>query len=167
MRKSLLAAVVAVVTMFGLGGAFAASAEPGPNGKNDHGLCTAYFNGQKVGHGPGEDTDDPPPFQGLQETGEQWTGNDGEDNDFDGGTDDPPNGDDPNPPEHTDLTDAENIFNYCSDHGLIGGNPDHGRFTCFNQDDDDPDNPPVAMGQDDPSSPECGRNEKPGNGPKA
>lgn len=162
MRKSLLAAVVAVVTMFGLAGAFAASAEPGPNGHNDHGLCTAYFNGQKTGHGPGEDTDDPPPFQGLQEKGENYTDNDGQDNDLDGGAD----GSDPNPPENRDLTDAENIFNYCGDAGLIGGNPDHGRFTCFEQD-NDPNTPPVAVGQDPASNPECGRNEKPGNGPKA
>lgn len=128
------------------------NAEPGPNGHNDHGLCTAYFNGQKVGHGPGEDTDDPPPFQGLEDRGEQYTQTDSapnNDNDRDG----TPN--DAN--ESEELTDAENIFNYCNDGGLIGGNPEHGRFTCSD--------PGVAgPSTDTESDPECERNDKPGNG---
>ena len=141
--------LVAVMAVLGLFGANAAQAEPGPNGNNDHGLCTAYFNGQKVGHGPGEDTDDPPPFQGLQEAGEAYTDSDGADNDRDGDVDE---GD-----ESANLTDAENIFNYCNDNGLIGGNPLHGRFTCT-------DEGGTGDGSDTETDPECDRNEKPGNG---
>ena len=116
---------------------------------NDHGLCTAYFNGQKVGHGPGEDQDNqPPPFQGLEDASREYTDSDGEDNDNDGETDEEG--------ENTSLTDAENIFNYCNDTLVIGGNPEHGRFTCTD---------PGTAPQDDPQTdPECDRNDKPGNG---
>jgi hypothetical protein len=161
--KKVFAVIIGALGMLGAAAGIS-SAEPGPNGHNDHGLCTAYFNGQKNGHGPGEDTDDPPPFQGLQEKGENYTNTDGDDNDFDGGAD----ADDPNPPEDRDLTDAENIFNYCGDNNLIGGNPDHGRFTCTAEEDDgDPNNPvdPGTPGNPDPlSDPECSRNDKPGKG---
>jgi len=37
---------------------------PGPNGNNDHGLCTAYFNGQKNGHQQGSS---PGPFGALED----------------------------------------------------------------------------------------------------
>jgi hypothetical protein len=177
--KKLFAVLAAVGLLLG----FAATASakpsedngPGPNGKNDHGLCTAYFNGQKVGHGDGENPENnPPPFDGLEETGNNYTDNDGVDNDFDGDIDEPDEAADPpdqSEDEHTSLTQAENIWNYCENSGvesLIGGNPEHGRFTCFNQENaDDPDTDevePIALGDDDPSSPECGRNEKPGNG---
>lgn len=159
--KRVIAVVIGVLAMLGVG-VGVSSAEPGPNGNNDHGLCTAYFNGQKVGHGPGEETDDPPPFQGLQEKGEEYTNTDEDDNDFNQGADET------DPPEDTELTDAENIFNYCGDFDLIGGNPEHGRFTCTAEEDDgDPNNPvdPGTEGNPDPlSDPECSRNEKPGKG---
>ena len=51
MKKRL--AVAAVALMFAGLGVSAAQAAPGPNGHNDHGICTAYFNGQKKGHEEG------------------------------------------------------------------------------------------------------------------
>lgn len=146
--KRIIAVAIGVLAMFGAAIGIS-NAEPGPNGLNDHGLCTAYFNGQKVGHGPGEDTDDPPPFQGLEDAGEDHTDSDGKDNDKDGQVDE---GD-----EGENLTDAENIYNYCTDLSTIGGNPEHGRFTCSD--------PGVAgPSTDTETDPECERNEKPGNG---
>ena len=47
-----------------LGGVTVAQAQPGPNGKNDKGLCTAYFNGQKKGH---EQGNSPGPFGVLED----------------------------------------------------------------------------------------------------
>ena len=58
-KKLLLAAAAAVLLTTGAGAAIAA---PGPNGNNDHGLCTAYFNGQKNGHDKGS----PKPFAALE-----------------------------------------------------------------------------------------------------
>ena len=146
MLKKLLVALVA--TLAALGFANFAQAEPGPNGNNDHGLCTAYFNGQKNGHGEGEDqTNQPPPFQGLEDTSREYTDNDKADNDDDGQVDEDG--------ENESLTDAENIFNYCNDQLLIGGNPEHGRFTCTD--------PGVTPPNDGETSPECENNEGPGN----
>ena len=45
-----------------------AQAEPGPNGNNHHGLCTAYFNGQKKGH---DKHGSPPPFAALEAAAEE------------------------------------------------------------------------------------------------
>ena len=147
MLKKLMV-IIGLLAMTGFGAGLA-KAEPGPNGHNDHGLCTAYFNGQKVGHGPGEDqTHQPPPFQGLEDTSRTYTDNDGQDNDHDGQTDEPG--------ENQSLTDAENIFNYCNDGGLIGGNPEHGRFTCTD--------PGTGAFGDPATDPECARHDKPGNG---
>lgn len=148
MLKKLLVALVA--TLAALGFANFAQAEPGPNGNNDHGLCTAYFNGQKVGHGPGEDQDNqPPPFQGLEDAARAYTDNDDVDNDRDGEVDEEG--------ENEALTDAENIYNFCHDLSVIGGNPEHGRFTCT-------DEGGTGTGPDTNSDPECDRNEKPGKG---
>jgi hypothetical protein len=61
MKKRL--AVAAATLMFAGLGAGVVQAEPGPNGKNDHGICTAYFNGQKKGH---EKNGDPGPFAALE-----------------------------------------------------------------------------------------------------
>lgn len=125
------------------------TADPGPNGNNDHGLCTAYFNGQKNGHGEGEDqSNQPPPFQGLEDAGRDYTDNDGVDNDNDGDTDEEG--------ENTLLTDAENIFNYCDDESTIGGQSIHGRFACADGDGID------ADGSDSDSDPECNENPEPG-----
>ena len=41
---------IAVGVLGALGGTVGiSSADPGPNGKNNHGLCTAYFNGSEQG----------------------------------------------------------------------------------------------------------------------
>lgn len=148
MLKRLLALLVAALATVGVMNI--ATAEPGPNGNNDHGLCTAYFNGQKNGHGEGEDqSNQPPPFQGLEDASREYTDNDGVDNDNDGETDEDG--------ENSALTDAENIFNYCNDNSVIGGNPIHGRFTCTDGDGVDED------GSDTDSEPECNENPAPGN----
>lgn len=149
MTKKIIVALAAIF-MAGLGAGLS-QAEPGPNGHNDHGLCTAYFNGQKVGHGQEEDqTNQPPPFQGLEDAARAYTDNDGSDNDNDGETDEEG--------ENSELSDAENIYNFCFDTTTIGGNPEHGRFTC-----DDTGALP-SDGSDDQSDPECNTNEKPGKG---
>jgi hypothetical protein len=62
MKKRL--AVAAATLMFAGLGAGVVQAEPGPNGKNDHGICTAYFNGQKKGH---EQGNSPGPFGALED----------------------------------------------------------------------------------------------------
>jgi hypothetical protein len=41
---------------------------PGPNGHNNHGLCTAYFAGSETGQ---EHKRNAPPFQALEEAAEQ------------------------------------------------------------------------------------------------
>jgi hypothetical protein len=41
-----------------------ALAQPGPNGHNNHGLCTAYFNGSANGQAHKRNA---PPFQGLEQ----------------------------------------------------------------------------------------------------
>ena len=130
-----------------LGGVTVAQAEPGPNGNNDRGLCTAYFNGQKNGHDKQrEDGSYPGPFAALEEAGNNHTDTDEQDNDGDGESDEEG--------EHESLSPAENIFNFCDDTIIIGGNPEHGRFTCT-QDGED-----AEEGETDPS---CTENESPGN----
>ncbi|MEA3056734.1 MAG: hypothetical protein QOD30_2166 [Actinomycetota bacterium] len=89
MRKLMVSALVTASLLTGAGAALAAphNASKDDNAKNDHGQCTAYFNGQKNGH-----------------------------------------------PAQTDDQ-VEAMFDFCSGVvGGIGGNPDHGRFTCV----DDP-----------------------------
>ncbi|HVE92486.1 MAG TPA: hypothetical protein VNE62_09350 [Actinomycetota bacterium] len=44
-----------------------AAGEPGPNGNNTHGLCTAYFNGSETGQANKRKA---PPFQGLERAAE-------------------------------------------------------------------------------------------------
>ncbi len=56
-------AVATATLMFASLGAGIVQAAPGPNGKNDHGLCTAYFNGQKSGH---DKHGSPGPFAALE-----------------------------------------------------------------------------------------------------
>ena len=107
--------IVAMLTAGVLAGGFVgvAQAEPGPNGNNDHGICTAYFNGQKSGHDQGNS---PGPFGALEDMHD--------DDiqaifDFCSGVDGPGNG---------------------SGGDGIGGNPDeNGRFTdCFDDSDGNP-----------------------------
>ncbi|HEX7168621.1 MAG TPA: hypothetical protein VF230_16695 [Acidimicrobiales bacterium] len=140
MRKLIAAAFAALLV---LGFAGLATAEPGPNGNNDHGLCTAYFNGQKNGHGK-DGREQPGPFAALIEAGEAYTDSDGVDNDGDGEVDEEG--------ESADLSDAENVYNFCSNTTEIGGNPIHGRYTCV--DDANPD--------EEGEQTECTDNEGPG-----
>ena len=132
-----------VVGVLMLGGLSFAQAEPGPNGKNDKGLCTAYFNGQKEGH---DKNGQPGPFQALEDTSREYTDSDGVDNDGDGEVDEED--------ENQDLSAAENVFNFCDNTTEIGGNPEHGRYTCV------PDSDPTTEGD----QPSCEENEKPGKG---
>lgn len=145
MRK-LVATLFAAILLTAAGGAVASvSADPGPNGNNDGGLCTAYFNGQKRGHDKQREGGAyPGPFAALEDAGREYTDNDGQDNDRDGEVDEEG--------ENESLTPAENIYNFCSDTAWIGGNPEHGRFTCT----DEP-----GAGDSDPS---CTENDDPGNG---
>ena len=154
MRKIILGTLSALLLILGAftTGASAAkddnNGKAGPNGNNDRGLCTAYFNGQKNGHGDGEDGDRPAPFEALEAAGYEYTNSDDEDNDRDGDVDE---GD-----EGENLTEAENVFNFCNDTSIIGGNPEHGRFTCS-------DEGGTSLGDDTSTDPECNENEGPGN----
>lgn len=110
--RRLLIFVVAALVAAGGAGVVAANPPQDENGRqaNDHGLCTAYFNGQKKGH---DKNGQPGPFEDLTQRAEDNTdGPDGEP-----GTDDDPEG-------------TEAIFAFCG--GLIGGNSEHGRYTCAN-----------------------------------
>ena len=116
MKKLIGLLVVVLMAGGGAGAALAAPPEgkgPGPNGKNDHGLCTAYFNGQKKGHDGGS----PGPFGALEdEADKSESGND------DG------------------ETTPQEVYDFCIavDKG-IGGNPgENGRFQeCFEDSDDE------------------------------
>ena len=121
MKTKLGAALIAGLMMFGLFGVVNASADPDPEGPAKKGLCTAYFNGQKNGH---DKNGDPGPFQALEDAA---ANSDGVDNDGDGDTDDGQESIDDGTAEG-DLEQAEAVFSFCD--GLIGGNPDHGRYDC-------------------------------------
>jgi hypothetical protein len=142
LRKLMLGALTALLVIAGLVGG--AQAAPGPNDSNNHGLCTAYFNGQKEGH---DKNGNPGPFAALATAAAEHTDSDGVDNDGDGEVDEDG--------ESADLSESENIYNYCE--GLVGGNEDHGRFTCVLDTDDETDG----------NQTECTENEKPGNGDDA
>ena len=66
MRITTIAVPVAALAM-ALGGASLAVADPGPNGHNTFGLCTAYFAGSQKGQ---EMKHKAPPFQGLEAAAE-------------------------------------------------------------------------------------------------
>ena len=154
-----LIALVALMLM--LGGATVSMAAADKDGEpaNKHGMCTAYFNGQKNGHGRDEDDSSnyPGPFQDLEQQGRDYVDSDGADNDGDGDVDE--RDDEAGTTESDDLTVAENIFAYCD--GTIGGNMDHGRFTCEIVKDDGgtPDDT-----TDDTQDTNCDNTDKPGNG---
>jgi hypothetical protein len=131
MKKVLVALVAAAMAFGGAGMASAkstnAGGNPGPNGNNNHGLCTAYFNGQKNGHTEGEG---PGPFGALEDGAE------------DSG-------------ENEDLVEeqqvSDDVFEYCDQFG-IGGNPEqNGRFDC--REGEDRDSP--ARDEDTDSEIEC------------
>jgi hypothetical protein len=60
--KKLIASAVAALAIIG-GGTTIALAGPGPNGHNNHGLCTAYFNGSDTGR---ENKHNAGPFVALE-----------------------------------------------------------------------------------------------------
>lgn len=66
MRLTTIAASAAALAVT-FGGAAVAVAEPGPNGNNTFGLCTAYFSGSERGQ---EEKRKAPPFQGLEAAAE-------------------------------------------------------------------------------------------------
>lgn len=66
MRQRLLGITLAAALLVG-GPAAAAMAAPGPNGNNNRGLCTAYFNGSEKGR---EKKRKAPPFVALEEAAE-------------------------------------------------------------------------------------------------
>lgn len=111
MRTRLVALAVTGILAGGWVGV--ADADPGPHhGNNAHGLCTAYFNGQKNGHGK-NDRPSPPPFAALEaaaEAEEQTV--------------------------YEYCSAVEGPGNGAGGDG-IGGNPAHGRFPgCFDDDED-------------------------------
>lgn len=106
MRKILTFALFAGLVATGL-----ATADPGPNGSNNHGLCTAYFNGSATGQSHKRNA---PPFVALaREVGNS----DGVDNDGDGSTD-----------EGDEIAGPEGIWDWCNNPENnpkgIGGQPD-------------------------------------------
>ena len=66
MRLTTIAASAAALALTA-GGAVVAVADPGPNGNNTFGLCTAYFAGSERGQ---EQKRKAPPFQGLEAAAE-------------------------------------------------------------------------------------------------
>ena len=66
MRLTTIAASAAALALTA-GGMAVAVADPGPNGKNDFGLCTAYFAGSEKGQ---EKKHQAPPFQALEAAAE-------------------------------------------------------------------------------------------------
>jgi hypothetical protein len=98
--------LVLLVIMVALLAAGRTLADPGPNGHNNHGLCTAYFNGQKSGH----DHSQPKPFTALaEEAGDQ---------DGDG-----------------DI-DQSDVYAYCLDYGIGGQGSHGRYPECFDGDSD-------------------------------
>lgn len=94
--KKLLAAGALGLLLAG-GSLTAALAAPGPNGHNNHGLCTAYFNGSDTGQAHKRQAG---PFQALEQTAD-----DGDSN----------------------TSPAQDVWNWCNDTANnakgIGGNP--------------------------------------------
>lgn len=60
MRKIIAVATLALSAL----GLASSTAAPGPNGRNDYGLCTAYFAGSSTGQAAKHKA---PPFQALEE----------------------------------------------------------------------------------------------------
>jgi len=94
--KKILATLGAALMMMGLFGV-AAEAAPGPNGNNNKGLCTAYFNGSEQGRANKRNA---PPFVALQEAAEEKAAQEG----------------------GTGSTGEQAVREFCA--GMIGGNPD-------------------------------------------
>jgi hypothetical protein len=108
MTRRLLAVLAASFMLVGLfgGAALANNGKAGPNGHNEKGLCTAYFNGQKNGH---EEGDGPGPFGALEDEAED-------------------NGDNENLPDEQQISD--DVFEFCNEFGIMGQPEQNGRFDC-------------------------------------
>lgn len=111
MKTKLGASLVAALMMMGLFGVASANAVPDPEGPAKKGLCTAYFNGQKVGH---DKHGSPGPFAALEQAADSANGEDDANAD-------------------PRLERAEDVFAFCD--GLIGGNMSNGRFDCAEAED--------------------------------
>ena len=61
MKRLVISTSIAALVVGGAGFAFAG--QPGPNGHNDHGLCTAYFAGSQTGQ---DHKHQAGPFQALE-----------------------------------------------------------------------------------------------------
>ena len=111
-KKFIIAGVASLLTLISIVGIAQAQGKAGPNGNNEHGLCTAYFNGQKSGW----QGDGPPPFSSLSVAAESYETSNG------GGGDN----------EATSNEAASDIYSFCNDASIdpkgIGGNPCHGRY---------------------------------------
>ena len=70
MKRLVISSTIAVLVAGGAGFAFAG--QPGPNGHNNYGLCTAYIANQ--GHGNSHDTK---PADALEAAADQAGNNDG------------------------------------------------------------------------------------------
>ena len=130
--KRMLALICGVTLLLAAGAGTASAGHegdrgPGPNGHNEKGLCTAYFNGQKNGHQEGEG---PGPFGVL------------EDESTDSG-------------ENEDLEDemqvSDDVFEFCDQFGIMGQPEQNGRFDC--REGEDRDSP--ARDSDDDGEIEC------------
>jgi hypothetical protein len=106
MTKKLLATLSAALLMLGLFGVASATADPGPNGNNEKGLCTAYFNGQKKGH---DKNGNPGPFQALEDVAEDS----GENED-----------------REDEQQISDDVFEFCDEYGIMGNPELNGRFDC-------------------------------------
>lgn len=115
MKTKLGASLIAALMMMGLFGVSQATAEPGPNGSNEKGLCTAYFNGQKNGHNK-DGKDAPPPFLALEDAADEPDDEDGANS------------------GSGSFETAADVFEFCQ--GLIGGNPTNGRYDCSGTEED-------------------------------
>jgi hypothetical protein len=115
--KKLFAALFAAGLVLGTAGTASAAkggadGETGPGDHNKHGLCTAYFNGQKTGWNK-DGKPSPGPFADLED---EATANDAETAD--------------NEDLATEQQVSDDVFEYCDQFG-IGGNPEqNGRFDC-------------------------------------
>ena len=111
MKKFLIATALAALVTAGAGMGIS-QAKGGGNGQgnSDHGLCTAYFNGQKNGWAK---NGTPPPFQNLETRADQSAGN------------------------NDGTATTQEVADFCD--GMVGGNPAHGRYPgCFDNDDNTP-----------------------------
>jgi hypothetical protein len=126
--KKILAGVIAgLFVAGGINAGIAVAGEPGPNGHNEKGLCTAYFNGQKNGH---EEGNGPGPFGALE----------------DDSTDDGSNED-----QEDEMQVSDDVFEFCDQYGIMGQPEQNGRFDC--RDGEERDDP--ARDADDDGEIEC------------